>query len=327
MEDHEPFSEHRITRTKKPERVRDDVRRILGEHGLEVRGRRAEFDARFNAVRLGSVTVSFLRYGCEVSLTVDSLPGYHLNYPLTGVVETEFRGRSVSAVPGRGCFYPPDEPETQVWAPQTAQICLKFDRSALEREFQNLLGRAWSGTIRFAEAVDLTTPESQGFLAAINVCERECARPSGMVAHPLAVRHLEYLLLDSVLFAHPHNFSEILHQPTKAAAPKAVRLAVDLIEGHPETPMTVTDLARHAGVSVRSLQLGFREHIGVSPMAFLRDIRLTRVHDELLQAPAGTTTVTDAAYRWGFAHLGRFTRDYHRKFGQKPSETLRISEG
>ena len=34
------------------------------------------------------------------------------------------------------------------------------------------------------------------------------------------------------------------------------------------------------------------------------------------------TTVKEVATRWGFSHLGRFSRDYQRRFGEAPSETL-----
>jgi AraC-like DNA-binding protein len=32
--------------------------------------------------------------------------------------------------------------------------------------------------------------------------------------------------------------------------------------------------------------------------------------------------VTAVAFRWGFSHLGHFTTDYKRRFGETPSETL-----
>jgi AraC-like DNA-binding protein len=36
-----------------------------------------------------------------------------------------------------------------------------------------------------------------------------------------------------------------------------------------------------------------------------------------------TTTATAVARKWGFGHYGRFAADYRRRFGHKPSETLR----
>jgi transcriptional regulator GlxA family with amidase domain len=47
------------------------------------------------------------------------------------------------------------------------------------------------------------------------------------------------------------------------------------------------------------------------------------VHALLLEADPTTTTVSDAAGRCGFLHLGRFSVQYREKFGETPSATLR----
>jgi AraC-like DNA-binding protein len=58
-------------------------------------------------------------------------------------------------------------------------------------------------------------------------------------------------------------------------------------------------------------------------MAYLRNLRITRAHEELMAADPFTTTATAVARKWGFGHYGRFAADYRRRFGHKPSETLR----
>jgi AraC-like DNA-binding protein len=89
-------------------------------------------------------------------------------------------------------------------------------------------------------------------------------------------------------------------------------------------PLSVTDLARAAGVSPRTLHDGFRRHRGASPMRMLRRQRMQQVRKELTE-PNDTTSVTDTALKWGFNHLGRFSAYYVAQFGEKPSETLRVS--
>jgi AraC family ethanolamine operon transcriptional activator len=50
-------------------------------------------------------------------------------------------------------------------------------------------------------------------------------------------------------------------------------------------------------------------------------MRLNKVRRALRAADAATT-VTEAAMRFGFFHLGRFSAQYHRLFGERPSDTL-----
>jgi transcriptional regulator GlxA family with amidase domain len=130
-------------------------------------------------------------------------------------------------------------------------------------------------------------------------------------------------LLRGLLVAADHQHGERLTAPGRAAAPKAIQQVIDAIHDGPERPYTVGSLAELAGVSTRSLQEGFRRHVGASPMVYLRDVRLARVHEDLRQTPLGAGGVAEVAYRWGFAHLGRFAAQYQAKYGVTPSHTLR----
>jgi transcriptional regulator GlxA family with amidase domain len=99
------------------------------------------------------------------------------------------------------------------------------------------------------------------------------------------------------------------------------QLGRDLQEG--AVPVAgVADLARAAGVSVRTVYRASARHLGGPPMTRLRDSRLEHVRRRLLEAAPGET-VTSVAMEWGFLHLGRFSSLYRRRFGELPSQTLR----
>lgn len=102
-----------------------------------------------------------------------------------------------------------------------------------------------------------------------------------------------------------------------------VRLAIEAIEAGPDLPLTTSTLAAHCNVSVRTLQAGFQHHLGVSPMAYLRDERLRRARLELESADPSSTTVAEIAHRWGFSHLGRFGAAYKARYGETPARALR----
>ena len=59
------------------------------------------------------------------------------------------------------------------------------------------------------------------------------------------------------------------------------------------------------------------------PRDYLLDVRLSRIHDDLVTGDPSVTSVTDVALRWGITHTGRFAAAYRRKYGYAPSETLR----
>ncbi|MGA7932356.1 MAG: helix-turn-helix domain-containing protein [Kovacikia sp.] len=93
---------------------------------------------------------------------------------------------------------------------------------------------------------------------------------------------------------------------------------------HLDQPLTLQDLCAMTGSSKRrTLQTAFLEVFGISPMTYLKIQRLHGVRCQLKAAHPQTKTVVGIATRWGFWHMGHFSRDYKRMFGELPSQTLR----
>ena len=55
---------------------------------------------------------------------------------------------------------------------------------------------------------------------------------------------------------------------------------------------------------------------GMSPIAYLRVVRLRRAHWDLRAADPSHDSVASIARRWGFAHLGRFAAAHKNMYGQ-----------
>jgi AraC-like DNA-binding protein len=110
---------------------------------------------------------------------------------------------------------------------------------------------------------------------------------------------------------------------TRQAQSLIVKLAEDYALAQTGASVYVTDLCKAAGVSERTLEYAFKAVMGLTPMAYLSRLRLHRVRQALLAAPAGSTTVSTEALRWGFWHFGEFSRAYRECFGELPSDTLR----
>ncbi len=92
---------------------------------------------------------------------------------------------------------------------------------------------------------------------------------------------------------------------------------------NPTTPICLDDLCRIAFASRRSLMRGFREHLGMGPMSYLKLRRLHGTHAALLRHDPQSVSVQKLAAEWGFHNAGHFARDYRRQFGELPLQTLR----
>jgi len=129
--------------------------------------------------------------------------------------------------------------------------------------------------------------------------------------------------MSSLLMTQQHSYREQLIRGSAAPGRRPVRQSLDYIERNLSEPLTMGSIAEHVGVSVRSIQQGFKDELGVTPMTYLRERRLERVREELTDAAAGDgVTVTAVAERWGFNHLGSFAVLYRKRWGESPSQTL-----
>lgn len=146
------------------------------------------------------------------------------------------------------------------------------------------------------------------------------SQPQSLVqgkAHHLILEDFLPLLIDAL----PRSQG----QPTAWASLRRadlVKQAQLYMETHLDCPLTLASLCQALHTSQRPLHYGFQEVLGVSPMAYLKVLRLTVARRQLRQAGPGETTVADVASGLGFWSSGHFSRDYKTLFGELPSATL-----
>jgi transcriptional regulator GlxA family with amidase domain len=147
---------------------------------------------------------------------------------------------------------------------------------------------------------------------------------SSALCNPLVARPFAESVINAFLLATSSVFQKALAGHAEAAWPAAVRAATDLVEASPHLPWTTASLAAQCHVGARALQRGFQHHLGVSPMAYLRGVRLRRAREDLRAGDPASATVTAIAHRWGFTHLSRFAAAYRDAYGELPARTLRV---
>ncbi|SFF90692.1 AraC-type DNA-binding protein [Blastococcus tunisiensis] len=320
----EPLSRHVVLASGDLDEARRGIGNVFVPHQVDVAGP-GVVAARLHAVQLDRVTFAYSRYGAPVEIGGLGAMGpcYHLNVLHRGAVRS-WRGRDEvdQSRRGEGVVFTPDEGWRMSWGSDCAQVAVRIDQQALHRHFERTVGRPSGRSIVFRFALD-ESPAVRSFVSLLSsiVTELDTTAESWLSSR-LMVAQVEDFVMSGLLAAQPHDHCDALAAPPGPSRPRHVRRAMDLMVERPDDPLTTTDLADAAGVSVRTLQAAFHSHVGMSPMEFLRDVRLERVHRELADGGAHTT-VTAVALRWGFGHLGRFAVAYRRKYGRSPSDTLR----
>ena len=163
--------------------------------------------------------------------------------------------------------------------------------------------RLWQDTVRYVET---------------------CVLSADVLATPLVLGHASRLLAAVTLGAFPNT---VTADPSTADRtdhqPVLLRRAVEYIESNVANDISLADIAEAVHVTPRAVQYMFRRHLDITPVAYLRRLRLQRAHADLLKASRERDTVTAIAAHWGFAHTGRFAVHYRQTYGQSPHSTLR----
>lgn len=301
------------------------VGQIFRPHRLGVVGTRQRLSAAMNHTSIGRISLSRLSYGAAVSIDSDPLASFCLvMMPLRGSAEISHGKQSAVSTPSVASVIGFAAPLSMRWHAQCQQLILRIDREVLESTCAAHLGHELSHPLEFDLEMNLSESRTASLQSVVSFLASTDPFIQSANEFPLIIAQTEQLLICALLAAQPHNFREELLRPSPVIAPYYVKRCEEYIFAHVDEPVSVGDLASYAGVSVRSLQIGFQRYRGMSPMLFLKDLRLQRVRDELLCAKLQNKpeTVTRVALAWGFCHLGHFSRAYAAKFKELPSQTL-----
>jgi AraC-like DNA-binding protein len=292
---------------------------------LELQGQSDQFRVSFQAANIGAVTVGLMRYRQTLRIIADDLvTSYHVNLPLNGRMVSTHRNVTVTADRGRATVYQPFGPASFDPRPDECRLLtVKIDRAVLENRLQETLDHEIPEPVAMAPSMDVSTGPGRSWAQLAGLLATDAASSGSLTGNPIMADRLVESLIGGLLVAVDHPYREELTRPERSWRPRPLQRAIDAMETDPAHPFSVVELARLADVSVRTLQAIFHRHTGLAPTAYLRELRLSRAHEELRRAGSGGTTVALVANRWGFCHLGRFAAAYRQRYGVSPSVTLR----
>jgi transcriptional regulator GlxA family with amidase domain len=146
---------------------------------------------------------------------------------------------------------------------------------------------------------------------------------AGVDQPPLVLESFLRQAAAAVVAVFPNTTMTVAHVAGPGRVDRAVvRRATAFIDAHADEPLTLARIAAATGVGPRVLQEAFRRHLDTTPPAYLRRVRLERVHREMLAGDPPDGSAVDAiARRWGFADPGRFAAHYRAAYGAPPHRT------
>lgn len=322
-----PLSRFPLVRTRDADEAIDLYARFSTPVHVDLPKRRQPpFEWNGNAVMVGALELSAHALGCSMKLSTDSHEDvYSLSIPIGGAQGEGWLGkqkkRLVQLKGGKlGIIASPGEPGGSRLGARYEGVQLQVRGPDMEDALAILVGRPLSERLVFVPAFSLETTAGAAFHRLLRFVLNEAETEGGVVGFSHVADCLAEAVLFQMLLSQPHSHSALLEQPSRPAEPKYVSQVAEYLEAHSSRPIRMAELARLTGMSVRSLQAGFRKYRGESPLEFLRERRLMRARQRLLAA--SDDSVTEVALGCGLSHAGRFSIQYRARYGESPSETL-----
>jgi AraC-like DNA-binding protein len=326
--DTDPLRDFELFRTRDPSAAQELAMPVMSPHRLRLSGRRADFSAAIQAVKIKQVSVIVIRYGAEI--TIDRPAWEHsvgILVPVSGRLSVEHHGREYVATPDRSMvILSPGYGATHLqWGPQTVVLALKADTGELTRALHRIAPQADERPF-MATSPLVTGPAQRSVLGTIQLFSHVFSRygPKQAVPLPMA-RQLREQALCTMWLSVPNNHTDVIYGTQQDSKESRVHPVIELIAAETRAVHTVPDLAHAANVGVRALELAFKRELDETPLHYLQRVRMERARDDLRDYDPSQVTVAKIAHRWGFGHLGRFAARYRAQFGEMPSETLAVT--
>lgn len=305
-------------RTRDLDQAIDAVTRVYCPHRVRVAAPRREVDVSLDVAGPITQPLVGLSYAAPVDVDAGSFPHLFLMmHCAQGSAAATQSGQTAEWRRGQTLPFSAGRQTRLQFDAAFVQKGLRVDADRLEMLCARWIGRPLDEPLRFA-----LQPFSDDFeriwqrtLSYLWSDEEHGIRLTGA-----ARTAFDEFLLTLLLQYHPHNYSDQVSADVATPVPGLVRRAERFMIENATSPITISDVAAALGVSIRSLQAGFRQWRGTPPHVFLRDVRLRCAREDLR---SGDASVTAVALRYGFANLGRFSGYYLSAFGELPSATLR----
>lgn len=300
------------------------MRGINGPHALEV-PRPRDLSFRHQGTTFGNLSIGTLEYATTVHIQVQDLAhSYSISLPLDGTQHIEHQQDEFISDSATGAIISPHLPLRLTMMEDCQKHLVRLSREAVKQRLEQLLGRRVTTPIVFDPRMQLNGALKDWWKTVAHLQELLGTEQS-MCDLPEVWGNFESGLVTSLLFAQPHNYSTELHDRQQQRPGYLAHLeslmcnALKLGQS-----LTLEDMEKASGISRERLYLDFHNFFGATPIAYFRQMRYDRVRQRLASA-APNESVSSIAMDCGFLQLGRFSKEYQIRFGERPSETLRKS--
>jgi len=193
---------------------------------------------------------------------------------------------------------------------------LAIEKEILEREFESFFKKPFTHVYR-EEDIYLDQKQNEAYYLLFKEQMEVLRQRSPQNTSREAYAALEIEILKKL-------FSYFLFRPKEINyLPRYIRDGRMLLEQNINATYTIADMVEDLKISKRTIQHGFKHYLGFTPKEYQQYIRLNGIRNTILTMKDPYTPLSEIAAKYNYFHLGHFSTEYKKFFGESPSETLR----
>lgn len=303
-------------------KAHDTMAQLCCAHELKVADPTA-VHFRHSRFKLSSVLLGQIEYGTDARVEYTDLGDYYtISLPICGTQELRQGDQVAASDANHGIIISPTQPVYLEMSGDCKKRLVQISRTAVERQLATLLGRPVTHPVVFDLSMEAGVGPGASWWRTIKHLELEQGYTQSLYISGPFLGQVEQMLISGLLYGQPHNYTGTLRSSENQVAPAHVCRAEVFIQAHAPDPITIEDIVDASGVPRRTLYDGFKRFRGTAPMNYLRSVRMEGAREDLLNG-LGKQNITSIAMKWGFTHLGRFSIEYKKRFGESPSDTFK----
>ena len=303
--------------------AREHISCLFVPHRLDIVGPHQVLDVHISKAQLEGVSLIYHRHGACVTVRPQLLRDFFLlQLPIRGEAFVTVDKQEVHCHPRQAVMISPTLGVDMKFGEGCEQLIVRIERTDLEHQMEQHLGRHIGLPVEFAPAVPLTTSSAKEITSLLRYMTMTLTETGGISNSTIAKKHMSFLLISALINCLDHNYQQELTEGKAFPRPAYISKAQEYMRMNFAEPIGPADVAEAVDVSTRALFAGFKTYLNTTPMRYLKDLRLDMVHRALCSMGPRRASVTTIAMDYGFFHLGHFCAAYKHKFGELPRETL-----
>ncbi|MCY1396159.1 HTH-type transcriptional activator RhaS [compost metagenome] len=312
-----------------PDSVFQFMRSFCGDHDMDVREKRSlHFEYSGHAKAANEMTLGYLEYGTPVSVHLGSgMEHFSISLPLRGSQMARTAGASTLSEPSTGLVLSPGRELIIDLDRECSSVFVTVNRELMYRELQRLICRPIERPLVFSMEMPTGSTQASSWWRAVRYYLSEMSSEGSIVCFPGVGADWELSLIRTFLMTQDNNYSEEIAKKVSIALPERIARPKRYMEENFFEKICLDAVRRMSGVTPAKFCAEFKDFVGTTPIDYLKKIRLEKARQELLKTYP-RRTIASVALDVGFNHIGRFSLEYKKIFGESPKDTVaRVHHG